>query len=196
MPFLAQISLTSYDIELMWGTLESSYEEDLHFWVLNTTFLILLQQCLFTSSWIKHSQPMDPQLTVPQLTSVHERTWCPQIFNSALLHQCTRLESFSWTGSLALNKGQNLHQVSTKCFSLPPKLLNQADRPIWHRKGSTSLRWATKMTKWKDARWVGNARNTGLWGSGRWEKREKAGYWKGGEKWKEMKQNNEWERNG
>lgn len=103
---------------------------------------------------------------VPQLTSVHEKTWNPQILNSALLHYYTGLESFRWAGELWLKK-QNLHQVPMKCLPLLQELMNPADRPIWHRDGSTSVRQAHKDDKTKRCEiWVGDTQNTGCGAQG------------------------------
>lgn len=129
---------------------------------------------------------------VPQFTSVHEKTWSPQILNSAQLHHCTGLESFGWAGELWLKK-QNLPQVPTKCFPLPQELMNPADRPIWHRDGSTSVRQAHKDDKMKRCEiWVRDAQNTGC---GAWGEREEGQGWFLERRWERKgKETKEWMR--
>ena len=105
------------------------------------------------------------------------------------------LESFGWTGSLGLNKKQDLHEAPTKCFPLPQELENPADRPVWHGKGSTSVRRAHKDDKIKSCEMGGRCKKYWLWDLGKWEKRERVDCWNEGEKEKERKQKNGWQRN-
>lgn len=88
---------------------------------------------------------------VPQLTSMQEKTESPQILNSALLHQCTGLESIGSTGSLWLSKQQDLQHV---CKMLPS--VTGADGPSsqasfaqkWKYIGNTGpQQWQKKIVR-------------------------------------------------
>lgn len=117
---------------------------------------------------------------VPQLTSMQEKTESPQILNSALLHQCTGLESIGSTGSLWLSN--RICSMSAKCFPLSQELMDPAAKPALHRNGSTSViqdRNSGKKKLWDIG---GKCKKHWLWGLGWWEMGEKERCWSGDEK--------------
>ena len=129
MPFLPQISLTSYAMELMWDTQESS--QVLHFWVPITTSLMLIP---YGSPW-----SLVLGLNIPSCyhgPSAHsEKAWSPQILNSAPLHQCMRLQSSGRTGSLWLNEKQGFASSTHKT------LLSASGADESSREASLAQKW-------------------------------------------------------
>ena len=120
----------------------------------NVSHTRTLQQSLLTSFWDKHSRLLPWSLSSPVCTRRHG------VLKSLIQLRFTSARGWSHLAEQEVcdsTRKRDLHQVPTKCFPLPEEPMNPADRPIWHRNGSTSVRQAHKDDKTKRREiWVGD----------------------------------------